>query len=166
MVHPLVTQLRFTRSEWVRGLKDVTPEEAVRRFEPINPISWMIAHLAWQEQRYFVIFGLGKIVFPEAQQYGFGQSLSIPPLERAWEMWRAITKEADVFLDGITPELLLQHLEYNGERSPETVGTRILRTTHHYWYHLGESQAVRQLLGHKDLPQFVGSMAEAAYTPE
>ena len=26
MPHPLVTQLRFTRSEWVRGLKAVTAE--------------------------------------------------------------------------------------------------------------------------------------------
>jgi hypothetical protein len=28
-----VTQLRFTRSEWVRGLKTVTAEEAARRFD-------------------------------------------------------------------------------------------------------------------------------------
>lgn len=46
MTHPLVAQLRFTRSEWLRGLQDVTAEEAVRRFEPINSISWMIGHLA------------------------------------------------------------------------------------------------------------------------
>ena len=54
MPHPLVTQLRFTRSEWVRGLKSVTPDEAGRRFGTINPISWMIGHLAWQEQLYFL----------------------------------------------------------------------------------------------------------------
>jgi len=52
MIHPLVTQLRFTRSEWLRGLKAVTAEEAARRFGPINPIAWMIGHLAWQEQLY------------------------------------------------------------------------------------------------------------------
>jgi len=28
MPHPLVTQLRFTRAEWIRGLKAVTAEEA------------------------------------------------------------------------------------------------------------------------------------------
>ena len=50
MPHPLVTQLRFTRSEWVRGLTAVTAEEAARRFGAINPIAWMIGHLAWQEQ--------------------------------------------------------------------------------------------------------------------
>ena len=48
MTHPLVTQLRFTRSEWLRGLEAVTAEDASRRFGPINPIAWMIGHLAWQ----------------------------------------------------------------------------------------------------------------------
>ena len=33
MPHPLVMQLRFTRSEWIRGLKAVTAEEAARRFD-------------------------------------------------------------------------------------------------------------------------------------
>jgi hypothetical protein len=51
MPHPLVTQLRFTRDEFVRGLTGLTDEEARRRFLPINSISWMIGHLAWQEQR-------------------------------------------------------------------------------------------------------------------
>jgi hypothetical protein len=30
MIHPLVTQLRFTRSEWRRGLAAVAAEEATR----------------------------------------------------------------------------------------------------------------------------------------
>jgi len=37
----------------------------------------------------------------------------------------------------------------------------------HYWYHLGESQAIRQLLGHTDLPQFVGDIRGGGpYRPE
>ena len=51
MRHPLVTQLRFTRREWVRGLQPVTVEEAARRFGPINSIAWMIGHLAWPSVR-------------------------------------------------------------------------------------------------------------------
>lgn len=31
MPHPLVDQLRFTRSEWVRAFEGVTPAEAERR---------------------------------------------------------------------------------------------------------------------------------------
>jgi len=37
---------------------------------------------------------------------------------------------------------------------------------YHYWFHLGGAHAIRQLLGHPDLPQFVGDMAEALYSPE
>ncbi len=70
--HPLATQLRFTRNEWVRGLRSITAEEAARRFEPINPIAWMIGHLAWQEQRYFVEFAQGTIAVPEVKQFGYG----------------------------------------------------------------------------------------------
>ncbi len=35
------------------------------------------------------------------------------------------------------------------------------------WYHLGESQAIRQMLGHTHLPIFVGAIHdEAPYIPE
>jgi hypothetical protein len=42
----------------------------------------------------------------------------------------------------------------------------LLRTTYHYWFHAGEVAAVRQLLGHGDLPEFVGDMTPATYRPE
>src|SRR5881398_2569893 len=84
--HPLVAQLRFTRSEWVRGLKTVTAEEGTRR---------------WAR-----------------------------------------------------------------ESSKETPGTKLHRTTYHYWFHLGESQAIRQMLGHTKLPDFVGGFGKSQYRPE
>jgi len=54
MTHPLVNQLRFTRSEFRRALKGLSDEEARRRYLPMNCISWNIGHLAWQEQKYFL----------------------------------------------------------------------------------------------------------------
>jgi len=51
-MHPLVLQLRFTRSEFKRALKGITEAEARKRLKPMNCISWNIGHLAWQEQRY------------------------------------------------------------------------------------------------------------------
>jgi len=65
MTHPLVLQLRFARSEFVRGLEGVTEEEGRHRFEPINSISWMVAHLTWQEQRYWLTAPQGVILVPE-----------------------------------------------------------------------------------------------------
>ena len=47
-----------------------------------------------------------------------------------------------------------------------TPGTKLHRTTYHYWFHLGESQAIRQMLGPGRLPDFVGGFGEAQYRPE
>jgi hypothetical protein len=42
----------------------------------------------------------------------------------------------------------------------------LMRVIYHYWYHTGEAAAVRQMLGHVELPEFVGDMDEATYRPE
>jgi len=164
MTHPLVTQLRFTRSEFVRGLEPVTAEESQRRFGPINPIAWMIGHLAWQEQLYWLERAQGKIAVPEVKQFGFGKQLSVPSLDDAWSWWRAVTKAADPYLDTLAGAKLTR--KWARESSPETPGTKLHRTTYHYWFHLGESQAVRQMLGHTKLPTFVGGFGKSQYRPE
>src|SRR5437870_2125832 len=164
MLHPPVTQLRFTRSEWLRGLKAVTPEESTRRFGPINPIAWMIGHLAWQEQLYWLERAQGTTAVPEVKQFGYGKPLSVPPLDEAWRWWRAVTGAADPYLDTLAGRELTRL--WKRETFNETPGTKLHRTTYHYWFHLGESQAVRQLLGHTKLPMFVGSFAKAPYRPE
>ena len=164
MTHPLVTQLRFTRGEWVRGLKPVTAEEAARRFAPINPIAWMIGHLAWQEQLYWLERAQGKTVVPEVKQFGYGKPLSVPPLDEAWAWWRTVTMAADPYLDSLNGRMLTRR--WKRESSKETPGTKLHRTTYHYWFHLGESQAVRQMLGHTKLPDFVGGFGKSQYRPE
>jgi DinB superfamily len=54
VAHPLVDQLRFTRSEWLRALRGVSEADALRRFDPMTSIGWTVGHLAWQEQRYWL----------------------------------------------------------------------------------------------------------------
>jgi len=162
--HPLVTQLRFTRREWIRGLRTVTPEDAERRIGRLNPIAWMIGHLAWQEQLYWVERAQGRLVVPEVKCFGYGKPLSVPSLEEAWTWWRAVTAAADPFLDTLTTRALTRR--WKRESSRETPGTKLHRTTYHYWFHLGESQAIRQMLGPGRLPDFVGGFGEAQYRPE
>jgi DinB superfamily len=162
--HPLVTQLRFTRGEWIRGLKAVTGEEATRRFGPINPIAWMIGHLAWQEQLYWIERAQDTVVVPEVKQFGYGKPLVVPPLAEAWAWWRTATAAADPYLDALAGAALTRR--WPRESSKETPGTKLHRTTYHYWFHLGESQAIRQMLGHTRLPDFVGSFRNAQYRPE
>jgi len=44
-VHPLVTPLRFARSEFVRCLEGVSAAEARQRIPPMNCISWIVGHI-------------------------------------------------------------------------------------------------------------------------
>jgi hypothetical protein len=50
------------------------------------------------------------------------------------------------------------------ERASEEVGILLLRNVYHYWFHIGEAHAIRQMLGHVGLPQFVGDMSEIRYS--
>jgi hypothetical protein len=168
MPHPLVTQLRFTRSEFVRGLSDVNDEEARRRFMPMNCISWIIGHLTYQENTYWMKRAQGKDAAPQLEGLvGWDQPASTPPLADMWTAWHTVTHAADPYLDSLTTETLQTFMIVNGKPARESVGSMLRRTTYHYWYHLGESQAIRQMLGHTSLPDFVGAIHdEAPYVPE
>src|SRR5436189_5202126 len=150
MPHPLVTQLRFTRREWIRGLKDVTAEEATRRFGPINPIAWMIGHLAWQEQLYWLERAQGMTVVPEVKRCGYGKALAVPSLDDAWAWWRAVATAAGAYLDTLAGPRLRRRCKRQPSR--ETPGTKRHRTTYHYWCHRAEARAVPKLTGHPRLP--------------
>ena len=165
--HPLVGQLRFARSEFIRCLDGVSAEDAQVRLEPMNCISWIIGHLAHQEHTYWVLLPTGRNLAPILEQLvGFGQPASTPPLDEMWQTWHSVTGAADEFLDTLTPQKLLTHLEWKGKPRRESIGTMLLRNLYHYWFHLGEAHAIRQQLGHTDLPQFVGDMTDALYRPE
>jgi hypothetical protein len=170
MPHPLVLQLRFARSELLRALAGLTDEEARRRFMPMNCISWNIGHLAWQEQRYWLWRGQNQVLLPQLnEQFANGAPACSLPLDEVWGAWRTITQAADPWLDQLTTAQLQQPREFTlpgGEAISLTMGSLMLRTTYHYWYHIGESMAIRQLLGHTGLPDFVGNIDdEAPYLP-
>ncbi len=158
MAHRLVEQLRFTRSELLRGLEGVTGQEAVRRFEPMNSLSWIVGHLASHEQRSWLQRAQGITVNTAVEVCGFGKPASTPPLDEMWAGWHAITQASDTYLDALTDETLQTHFMIDGQPHPENIGTVLYRVTYHYWYHIGEAQAIRQLLGHTGLPQFVGKI--------
>ena len=164
MVHPMVTQLRFARSEFVRGFQGVPAGDAVRRIEPMNCLSWTVGHLANQEQFLWVILPGGQVVVPGLhERVGTGQPASAPDWKEMWEAWRAITDAANHYLETLTPETLSAHLMYEGKPWREDIGTTLLRNTYHYWFHLGEAYALREMLGHTGLPGYVGRMDDVRY---
>ncbi len=163
-IHPLVVQLRFTRSEFVRGLSGVNDPQAQQRFGRMNCISWIIGHLAWQEQRYWLQRAQSRILIPDlVNRLAYGKPACTPPVEEMWADWRQVTQEADSFLDQLTTEKLQAPLA----PGLSSAGTFLQRVIYHYWYHLGEGMAIRQMLSDEKLPDFVGDIdALAPYLPE
>jgi hypothetical protein len=166
--HPLVQQLRFARSEFVRAFEGVTEEEGFRRFPPINSLGWMVGHLASQERRYWLWRAQGRDFMAELDGIaGYGSPASTPSIAEMWAAWRAVTAKADPWLDELTTASLQTRMVINGRPHDESIGTMVRRVTYHYFFHIGEAQAVRQLLGHTNLPEFVGEIEpEAPYVPE
>ena len=166
--HPLVLQLRFTRSEFMRAINRIDAEDARRQIPPMNCVSWNVGHLAWQEQRYFVTLGQGRTPLPDIEtRFASGGPASTPPLDEVLDAWREITGAADPWLDTLTSTSLTEHAIRQGKPISRTHGNLLQRTIYHYWFHTGENMAIRQMLGHKRLPQFVGDIdVEAPYRPE
>lgn len=168
MAHPLIDQLRFTRSEFMRGIEGITDKDARKRLMPMNCISWNIGHLAWQEQRHFLLFGQGKLPFPDIHEtFAYGAPSSMPPLKEVMSAWKTITAETDPWLDKLTASKLQESPIVSGKSLDRIYGNILQGTIYHYWYHTGENLAIRQGLGHKDLPQFVGKLDhQAPYRPD
>lgn len=167
-IHPMITQLRFARSEFMRGVKNVTDEDARKRLMPMNCISWNIGHLSWQEQRYFLYYAQNQMLFSEINtQFAYGAPGSSPPLHDMLRAWKTITRAVDPWLDTLTSTDLLKTIVRKGKPTDITIGNLLQRVIYHYWYHTGENAAIRQMLGHENLPVFVGNIdSKAPYRPE
>ena len=168
-VTPLVEQLWFARSEFKRCLSGISAQDAITRLEPMNSISWIIGHLANQENRYWVESAQG-ITLPQAEGLndlaGTGKPASTPALQEMHIVWSQVTSAADDYLKALKRDMLPDHLVVGGLPSSESIGTLLYRNIYHYWFHTGEAHAVRQQLGHKNLQQFVGDISSAGYRPD
>jgi hypothetical protein len=93
--------------------------------------------------------------------------MSTPALTEVLRIWHDVVQASDPYLDGLDTDLLLSDLPFQGRVSGQSIGSAMRRITYHYWYHIGETQAIRQLLGHHDLPEYVGDLEkEGPYRSE
>ncbi len=168
MSHPLISQLRFTRKEFLRAVKGVSEADARKRILPMNCLSWNVGHLAWQEQRYFLYFPQRIMLFPDVDKdFAYGAPASTPALKEVLAAWKTITEAVDPWLDTLTSAELQEAVIHNGKPTARIYGNLLQRTIYHYWYHTGENMAIRQQLGHQHLPQFVGAIdSQAPFRPE
>ncbi len=167
MPHPQAVQLRFTRHEFARALEGLSEPDACRRVPPMNCISWNVGHLAWQEQLNFLTRLQGQTPLPSLNDLvGYERPACTPPLVEMVAAWRQITELVDPFLDTLTTPQLATVVATDDQGVHYTPGVVLQRIIYHYWYHLGENMAIRQLLGHPSLPEFVGQIErEAPYLP-
>jgi hypothetical protein len=165
MAHPLVEQVRFTRHEWLRALRGVSEADGSRRFEPLNTIGWTVGHLAWQEQLYFITRAQGRTPLPVLNELAAsGGPPSQPSLKRMLAAWKAVTADTDAWMESLVSADLLRPLPPPGFK--RTVGDGLLRMTYHYWFHIGEILALRQLMNHPRRPEYVGPLeTRAPYRP-
>jgi hypothetical protein len=168
MAHTVVDQLRFTRGEWRRGLTGVTEKDASEHCGQMNSIGWIVGHLTWQEQRVLLHRRQGILMLPDIQaRFAFGAPMSTPSLAEVLKAWRKVTHATDPLLDSLTTKDLLRDLPLNQRPSGQSLGSAMRRLNYHYWFHIGEIQAIRQILGHKRLPVYVGNVeGKAPYRPE
>jgi hypothetical protein len=160
-VHPLVDQLRFTRSEFRRGLRGTPEADGLRRLEPMNSIGWIVAHMAWHEQRYWLTRGRGLTLQPKLNEIAAnGGPATTPSLRAMIAAWNIVTAAADPWLEDLAAADMVGDLPGTGPQ--RTIGSALQRVTYHYWFHTGEILAIRQVLGHQRLPEFVGNIDDEA----
>lgn len=166
VAHPLIEQVRFTREEWLRALRGVSEEDGSRKIEPMNTIGWTVGHLAWQEQLYFLTRAQGKTPVPILNELAAsGGPPSQPSLKQMRAAWKKVTTDTDAWMETLTTADLLGELPPPGFK--RSIGDAIRRCTYHYWFHIGEIVAMRQLMDHPRRPEYVGPIeARAPYRPE
>ena len=160
-MHTLVDMLNISRKEFSRNLKGLTDPDARKRIEPMNCMSWIIAHVANQYHTFFVEWAQGKERDERYLPYGFGSPASQPPLEEAMTLWNDACQRADLWLKTATDEDM-KALPVTASPETENMGALTARCIFHTWCHLGEISSIRQILGHKP-PQFV-NMYDWLYT--
>ena len=152
-MHTLGDMLYISRKEFDRNLKGLGDEDARKRIEPMNCISWIIAHVANQHHIFFAVWAQSKDMDERYLPYGYGSPASQPPLDEALSLWHDACKNTDAWLQSADTETLKNQPAI---ASPETenMGALMARCIFHTWCHLGEVSSIRQILGHKP-PEFV-----------
>jgi hypothetical protein len=119
MVLNIIDHLKFTRSEFKKGFSGVTEEDGGRQLLPVNSIGWIVGHLAWHEQYYWLTRAQGKILVPEIiDQVGFGKPASTPSLKKMVSHWEKITRDSDEYLYRLKERDLLDHMNVKGKELP------------------------------------------------
>ena len=154
----------FALSEFRRGLEGLTEEEIQARTAKadgtqMNAISWIVGHIAshwlgvaaYATQGEFPAALIGRFNGPSADP-------TPPPLGEALQMLDD-ARDATDWTSTADDALLSTTYHDSPTGRHGNVGTALMRAILHTWFHAGEINSVRQMLGHPEIP-FVGSMVD------
>lgn len=148
---------RFALSEFERGLDGITDEESRRRMAKadgteMNAISWTLGHIAGHWLRVAAYAKQEEQPGEVLRFFGPAADPSPPPLSDALKL----LDDAKASIDWLASadDVLMSTARGEGF---ESVGTALMRAVLHTWFHTGEINAVRQMLGHAEIP-FVGKL--------
>ena len=144
----------FAIAEFRRGLEGLTEEEA--RFRPekadgtrMNAISWIVQHIA---DHWLNVARAARDLPLERQR---PPSDGTPPdYADSLAMLEAVASDLGWVAEASDEAMSRTLRELRGE----SVGMFLARAVQHSWFHIGEINAVRQLLGHPEII-FVGDLA-------
>jgi hypothetical protein len=151
-----------TVREFTRGLEGLTPSEVLVRHEKadgttMNAIAWIVAHVAahWANARALAVGDEPNAPRPPADG-------TPPDYAQAVDLLRVATDDLG-WVSAASDERMSQRYP---RPDSESVGTFLMRAVLHTWFHTGEINAIRQLLGHPEI-RFVGAFDGAlGWIPE
>ena len=152
---------RFAISEFARGLEGLTAEEAQSRIAKagggeMNAISWIVGHVNTHWLFGYVLMTKKPMPALDRLYFGAGADPTPPPLADVRETLAEATALTQAWLANVDDALLSSKRDF-GPLPDENLGTQLMRAVLHTWFHTGEINAVRQMLGHAEIP-FVGEM--------
>ena len=79
-------------------MEGVSTEDAVKFVSSVNCLSWILGHLASQEQYLWLVAAQEVCLFPGLDaQVGYGSPKTSPPWNEMQTCWNQITNGADHF---------------------------------------------------------------------
>ena len=152
---------RFAISEFARGIDGLTDDEAQTRIAKagggeMNAISWIVGHVNIPWLFDYALMTKEPMPALDRLYFGAGADPTPPPLADVRETLAEATALTHAWLANVDDALLSSKRDF-GPLSDENLGTQLMRAVLHTWFHTGEINAVRQMLGHAEIP-FVGKM--------
>lgn len=173
MYHP-VQLASFALMQFEHGLQGLTEEEAQVRLNKadgsqMNSISWIVGHISWQWIRLAVRVAMARGLkegpddpYPalraRVRQFRSGGGEPTPPtLQEAISLLHE-ARELSKWLIGVD-DAVMSAVQWGTDSrdggvvrgGDEKLGTSVIRNTFHTWFHTGEVNAIRQMLGHPEI---------------